>query len=1163
MAFNPTPMQQKAIDTKGNVLVSAAAGSGKTAVLTERVVSMLKDKSNPISADRLLIVTFTNAAAAEMRARIEKKLFEEIQKDPENIGLIKQKYLLPSADISTIDSFCIRMLRENFEKCDIEPDFKIIESAKEALITQKVISSLIEENLQNNPQELKLLLELTGCENDDERLCDTLKSIQLYINQLPFPKDYINDFLTPYETAFERGNIWFDYAFQTAFEAIDSINEAFISLAQAASLAEANDDRYTDYVKNMQNMFDAVNACKGCYDWNKLYAAVQNFSCGRAPRVSRDDYNGQIFKRLKNDIIYRVSRLCEIFYDTKENIEKNLTKAKPAVKLLVEMISQLDERLFESYKKENAYTFYNIEQMAFKLLCKKQDDKIVFTEYADELANRYDEVLVDEFQDVNDLQDMLFYALSNREEKLFVVGDVKQSIYGFRGSNPENFINKRNRYTDIDKAGENDSKKIILADNFRSRKGVCDAVNYFFSLFLAGQCGSLVYNKDEYLNAGGTFSKSDAKCCEMLVVDKIAQTNQETLIETEAKKIAEYILLVMNEGEVITDGNTLRKARFGDFAILLDKASTTAPIMSQILTEYGIPVSFGGGSFLESYEVSTVMSLLQVIDNPKNDVELLQTMFSPLFGFTADDLAVMRSSSKRCPLYSSLIASAEGGNPKAKHCITKLAELRAQAAILPIDRLISSVLHSTDIFNQMSALPSSKTRRNNLQALVSCAKDYYDAFGGGIYGFIRYMKSLDDKNFKVASAQQGVKIMTMHGSKGLQFPVCIIAALSSRMNKQESTASIIHQKNYGIAFKYFDEDNKQMLESVGHSAMKSAANAKIVQEKLRLLYVAMTRAIDRLCLVYSSDNFDKHIKELSEIVSDKPQYISRELLESKSNMGDWLLAAMLLHPCGETLRSRADSGLAAIENDTQIDVDIICPDNTLQPDIAKEGTAKINDAFAEQIKQNIDYVYPYEKLRFVQAKASVSSLVHGADNDRFAFSERPAFMTGGRLSGAQRGTAIHHIMQFINFSEKVDVVAEIERLVEYKFITSQEAQSADVSAIERFFESDIYARIMASNNVQREMRFLTEIPAGRFDKDMQNTIGADIVVQGAVDLCFTEDDGVVVLDFKTDREDDPQKLKAYYAEQLNIYAAAVEKIFKKPVKEKVIYSLYLGKSISF
>lgn len=1164
MGFNPTDMQKKAINAKGNVLVSAAAGSGKTAVLTERVVSMLKDKQNPISADRLLIVTFTNAAAAEMRARIEKKLYEEIQKDPDDAALVKQKYLLASADISTIDSFCIRMLRENFEKCDIEPDFKIIEGTKETLFTNNILREIVDESLKNEPDVLKILLEITGCEANDENLCATVRDIQLYINQLPFPMDYINGFLLPYETEFKRGNIWFDAAFEIFHDKVKKIKNLVSELEQAAQLVVATDDRFIDGADKVRQCLQPLNDCFDCYDWDRVYLVVNNFKLESKPRVTGNDPNGLNFKKLKNQISSEVKNLADLFCQSMDSVQKSIKKSTPAVKLLVKMISELDRRLFEKHREENAYTFYNVEQMAFNLLCKKQGDEIVFTEYADILSNRYDEVLVDEFQDVNDLQDMLFYALSNREEKLFVVGDVKQSIYGFRGSNPENFIKKRKRYTDVDIAGENDSKKIILSDNFRSRKGVCEAVNYFFKLFLAGQSGGLVYDKSEYLNASGKFPESMASCCELLLVDKSNQVNAESLIETESKKIAEYILSVMDEGEVITDGDTMRCARFDDFAILLDKASSVAPVMTQVLNDYGIPVSYVGGNFLETYEVSTVMSLLQVIDNPKNDVELLATLMSPLFGFTADDMAVMRSKNKNCSLYSSLISYAESGDEKSQSCLKKLAELRQTAAVLPIDRLVSNILHSTDIFNQMSALPDGKNRRANLQALIGYAKGYYDAFGGGIYGFIKYMKSLNEKDFKVPAVSQGVKIMTMHGSKGLQFPVCIIAALSSKINKKETNSSIIHQKDFGIGFKYYDEDLDDIVEMIGHRIMKTQANSKLVQEKLRLLYVAMTRAIDRLCLVYSSDNPAKQLAEISEQVSDIPPYLSREFLEAKSNMGAWILAGMLLHPCGQKLVNIAGGKITPIEDTTAIDVNIIRTDSTLIPEVAQNSEGVANEDFAAQIKRNIDYVYPYERLRFLQAKSSVSAIVHGAENDDFAFTEKPDFMLKDSLSAAGRGTAMHNFMQFVNFGKTVDVDAETERLVEWKFITETQSKSLDKSALKKFFESDIYRRIMSADSLNREMRFLTELPASTIDSTIpSDDPEAKIIVQGAIDLCFVENDGVVVLDFKTDRVDTLDALVKCYGEQLEIYATAAQKIFSKPVKEKIIYSFRLGEWISF
>ncbi|MBQ8267269.1 MAG: PD-(D/E)XK nuclease family protein, partial [Clostridia bacterium] len=718
----------------------------------------------------------------------------------------------------------------------------------------------------------------------------------------------------------------------------------------------------------------------------------------------------------------------------------------------------------------------------------------------------------------------------------------------------------------IDKSGDGDSKKIILSDNFRSRRGVCDAVNFFFSHLLAGQCGGIIYNDEERLNAGGKFPESNAATAELVVVDKYDDDSDESLLQTEAQKIAEYIISVMAEGEVITEGDRLRRARYSDFAILLDKVKDKATVIAEELSNYGIPVSLGGGSFLESTEISTVMSLLQVIDNPKCDVELLATMMSPVFAFSAEEMAKIRANQKYGPLYSAVVAYSKTGDKKTADFIEKLTILRRDAAVMSVDKLISKLIHSTDILNMMSALSGGKVRRANLFALINYAKGFEARSDSGIYGFIKYMNSLPENSFKSASAgdENSVKIMSMHNSKGLQFPVCIVANLSSQINNDDSISRVLFSEKGGIAFKYYDEQSGQDTEMLGHMVQADVAQVKTVEEKLRLLYVAMTRAIDRLCLVCSAKNLDNKLAKLVSSLQDDAPYISREFLEKGRNMGDWILSSALLHPNGDILRRYADVMPPLVQSDTELKITILKSENsnikTIEQEIVEEASCNLD--FAEKIKANADYVYPYEALRYLQAKASVSALVHSAGNDRFAFSEKPAFMLGDKLSGAARGTAMHHIMQFINFSETVDVASEIERLLEWKFITEQEAASADIAAISAFFESDIYSRMMRSVGIHREMRFLTEIPANRIDKTL-DIDDADIIVQGAVDLCFEEQDGIVILDFKTDRVENLSELVDCYGEQLEIYSTAAEKIFEKPVKERIIYSFHLGKSISF
>ncbi len=1166
MAFNPTPMQQQAIKTRGNILVSAAAGSGKTAVLVERVIDMLTNKQAPVSADRLLIVTFTNAAAAEMRTRIEQRIYQEINKNPSDANLQRQKYLLQNADICTIDSFCIKLVRENFEKCGVEPDFKIGDGTQQTDTCRRVMSGLINECLENPSDDFYRLLELAGCEYDEKNLTELINRIYLYSQQLPFPQNFINGLVTPYEKDFSKGNAWYDMAFENANKRVNTALKCAKKMADSAPYINKNGEKYVAYAENIGNMLEALQEVLDLNDWDKLENFLSTISFDRMPSADKDDESANVFKDNQKKIKAIIGELSGLFYASCKEIESDIKENLGAIRLLKDLITKYGERLFNAFKEENAFTFYNMEQLALELLCEYKDDKIVIRDDARKLCERYDEVLVDEFQDVNDLQNTLFYVLSNCEEKLFVVGDVKQSIYGFRGSNPDNFLNKKQAYIPIGEASDNDSKKIVLSDNFRSRKGVCKAVNFFFSCLMGGQCGEIIYNEEEKLNAGGTFAPSDAATAEILVVDKFDDESDESLLETEAQKIAEYIISVMNEGEVISEGKDLRAARYSDFAILLDTVKDKATVIAETLSSRGIPVALSGDSFLDSLEISTVMSFLQVIDNPKCDVELLAVMMSPVFGFTADEMAKIRANQKYGPLYSAVVSYSDKGDVKCAEFLKKLNAFRRDAAVMSVDSLVSKLIHSTDILNIMSAYDGS-VRRANLFALIGYAKGFVARSDSGIYGFIRYMKSLPESSFKAVSVggENAVRIMSMHNSKGLQFPICIVANLASQINNADSISRVLFSEKAGIAFKYYDEQLGYDTEMIGHAVMSDKARIKTVEEKLRLLYVAMTRAIDRLCLVCSAKNLDDKLVKLSTSLLDDSPYISGEFLEKARCMGDWILSCALLHRSGDVLRKYADVKAPKVANDADIKITIL---NSLNGNIQsveeKTDTAECNMTLVDKIKTNMQYVYPYEKLRFLQSKASVSRLVHSAEDDRFAFCEKPAFMMGDRLAGAARGTAMHHIMQFINMTKDVDVESEIERLTEWKFVTEQEVASADLDAIKKFFKSDLYARIISSNEFHREMRFLTEIAARRIDPTLDIDVqDANIIIQGAVDLCFVEDDGVVILDFKTDRVDNLAKLVDCYGEQLDIYSAAAEKIFEKKVKEKIIYSFHLGNSISF
>lgn len=1167
MSFNFTPMQEKAINTDGNILVCAAAGSGKTAVLVERVIRKLIDTVSPVSADRLLIVTFTNAAAQEMRSRIEKRLYEEISKNPDNPSLLRQKHLIGNADICTIDSFCIKLVRENFEKCGIEPDFKVNDGSQTAAIANAVMSEIIDEQLVSLSDEFKMLLELTGCEYDEKNLTDAILRLYSHSRLLPFPEIFLEQLALPYEEDFSVGNAWYDASFNYVLRYLAEASHCVEKMEDVAKFVDKNGEKYIIYAQSLAQLVNDLTVSARLRDWDSFYNAIHSVVVRSVPSGDKDDIFANQFKEYKKSVSDILKELLWIFtFDRTEN-ESAIKRYLPSVKLLVNLVNDYSKRIFEAYKRENIFTFSDTEQMALNLLCKYEDGSIVMRDEAQLLTERYDEILVDEFQDVNNLQNMLFYILSNREEKLFVVGDVKQSIYGFRGSNPDNFVQKKNRYIAVDEAKAEDSKKIILCDNFRSRKGVCDTVNYFFNLLMTGGDGGFVYNDEEKLNASGSFPESSACQSELLVVNKADSDDDDSLFESEAKAIAEYISSVMNEGAVITEGKTLRNAKYSDFAILLEKVKDKADIIADALKSEGIPVSLSTEDFLETVEISTVMSLLQIIDNPLNDVELLCVMMSPIFNFTAEEMAEIRIGVRRGNLYSAVVAAANI-NTKAAHFLEKIAELRRQAAILSLDRLISHILQSTDILNQMSALTGGGQRKANLLALIKYASVYCESGRAGIYGFIKYMKSLPQKSFKIASSggEDSVKIMTMHHSKGLQFPVCIVANLCSKKNNIDSTGRILFSEKLGIAFNYYDERCARDVKILGHKFISDETNRKNVEERLRLLYVAMTRAQDRLCLVCSCKDAQVKLSTLSDHVQINFPYINETFTRRSQTLGDLILAAALLHPDCDVLRNMAEVNFKPIKADSNLKLTLKnCANRVkLSDDCGDIVAQQLPDAqMVQLIRENIAYEYPNESLLTLRAKSSVSQISKAEEKDNFAFSERPAFMLKHGLSAAGRGTAMHNVMQFIKLKHGVDISAEIERLVDWQYITSDQAESLDISALSNFFKSDVFDRICESSDVNREMRFLTEVPVNAIDDSIEGeAANASVIIQGAVDLCFEEDGEIVVVDFKTDRVTNINQLVQSYGKQLEIYANACEKIFKKRVKEKIIYSFHLSKGIS-
>lgn len=1169
MALRLTEEQKLAVENTGNILVAAAAGSGKTAVLVERVINKLCSKTNPVRADRLLIVTFTNAAATEMKSRIEKRLDEECRNNPEDVGLLLQKHLLQSAKICTIDSFCIDFVRENFEKLGISPDFKLSDNVTLKPINERVLAEVLAPYFEERNEDFDRLLDIVGAEYDEGNFSSLVLNLYDYSRQLPFPEKWFDSLAENYGGGeFKQDNPWRVFACEKALKTVMGLQKNVANAVDLLSQVPKMADKFLPMFMFTSEKLEALYESAKVNDWDGIYNNLKSFVFPPIPSVKGSNDISQI-KEAKS--IYEYIRgkgieiLYKLFYENEEYISNQFKMLYPKVKLLSEILKEYSRKLFETYVEENTFTFHNTEALALRLLCSEDNGVITINPEAEEFLKLFEEVCVDEYQDTNDLQNMLFYVLSNKDKKLFAVGDVKQSIYGFRGANPDYFIDKKNRYISAKLAKEGEPQKIILGSNFRSRPEVCDFINYFFSIFMTEETGKIIYGDEEKLIPKGEFPKLSKPAVSMDIIEKDGETENKVL---EARQIAYFIDETMKSGKVIReDKDTLREAKYSDFTILLRSMKGNAEIIANELRRQGIPVNYSAEGFCSYTEIAVMLSLLKVIDNPENDVELLSVMMSPIFGFTADDMAKIRIHTPSGSLYSAVTLFAENGDGKTKEFLAQIQKFRLFSVTNTLPKLISILLENTGFLNIVMAYNDGERRRNNLLLLVQYAESFIASYKTGIGGFVDFITKQSESNkIKSASALSGenaVTIMSIHGSKGLQFPVCIVAFTSVEFNTDSEKKDYIYSTKYGIGFRYFDEEEKLKKNTIARQTILTRMHGEQLEEELRLFYVAMTRTQDILYFTGVLSNAEDKAQKIINQLACCEYKLTADYWNRTRSYLDWLLTALIFHPDGKVLRG---NGTNIICNDTDSHINLRIIDGKNIPDnMSREKEIKVNidSELLKNVKENLDYKYPFEELIGIQSKASVSVIANKAESEKYNFSSKPAFMSDGGITASGRGTAMHKVMEFFDFSKWETPETEIERLVEWQYLSETEANGVNISALRDFFNSDIFHRMQKSQNIQREMRFLTELPARIVDNSLSEKFDKEkIIVQGAVDVCFVEDDGIVILDFKTDRTDNPQGLAEAYGEQLNIYALACEKIFSKPVKEKMIYSFFLSKTVT-
>lgn len=1154
MAFDFTNKQKEAINAKGNVLVAAAAGSGKTAVLVERVITRLMDKVNPISADRLLIVTFTNAAAAEMRARIEKRLEEECKKEPKNVGLIKQRQQIYNAKICTIDSFCIDLVRENFEKAGVAPDFKISDGYSLKPIDEQVIGSIVGDYFKENSPVFLELLDIVGAEYDESNFIQLVLDLYNYSRQMPFPEKWFDSLEGMYNNGtFDPQCKWYQYAIEKSVKISKKIQNTIANTVDMLMTDEKSAQQILPFflqaAEHTNELYNAANN----NDWDGVYESLNSFIIPSLPR-SKAGYEVNNAKAVWGYIKKDLDNLKKLFYADIKTINRQFNKLDAPIKLLVKILKEFQERLFQEYLQRNTFTFHNIEHLALSLLCDKNGNP---TESAEEIISRFDEVMVDEYQDTNNLQNMLFYVLSHKGSRLFAVGDVKQSIYGFRGANPENFLNRKNNAESLG------IEKIILSDNFRCKKEVCQYINFVFQNLMTENTGKIIYDNEEALSYAAEYPETDSPAVEFDIIQCKGYAEEKFLAEV--NHIGDFIKKTMASGECIrVDKDTMRKARYSDFTVLLRSAKDKAPIMASEFRRMGIPVDYSTDGFADAYEIAIILSLLKIIDNPDSDIELLSVLMSPIFAFTTDQAAKLRINHRKGSLYSAVVFAANNGDDSCLMVLEKLKKYRLLGVTLPIQKLISRLLEETDWLNIASAMTDGTKRRNNLLLLVSYAEQYFSNVNGGAGNFVKYIIKQSKSGMKAAAVTSGadtVKIMSIHASKGLQFPVCIIADTSAEFNDSESRSSYIYSTDLGIGLRYFDEDKKEKTSTVSREVILDEIRQKTCEEELRLLYVAMTRTQDKLLITSTVTDIEKTAAECNSLLESYDGRADLTLSNAKS-YGKMLILTALNHPDGKALRGE-DSRIIPWQTDSRFKLNLIYSAEETEVNEVREEEKPCDQKLTQKIKEAVAYKYPYEELTKTQSKASVSVIANKAESDKYVFSVKPAFMSDGGINANERGTAMHKVIEFFDFDKWQNVEEELNRLYEWQFISEREYKAVNRRALNDFFASKLFQRIRNAKTVKKEMRFITQLSATELNANLDElTKEEKVIVQGAVDLCFVEDDSLVILDFKTDRVKEENSLKENYGRQLEIYANACEKIFQKPIKERIIWSFALSKEIS-
>lgn len=1161
-----TAPQRNAIEAdSGSVLVSAAAGSGKTSVLVERIVRKLTDPEKSVPPESLLVVTFTNAAAQEMRGRIYSRIAKAAADEPgrksEFTRLLSK---LSEMQVCTMDSFCMNLVKENCYALGIDSDFTMLEDGENASLKNKAAVSVLERRFTENPDTFIPLARMFDSGKSDARLIETVIKLSDFAKSEPYPEKWLDEISERFFDSDAENSIWG----QCIIKEVRLALEFSLELYNAALLCLEEDEEIKKcyfptfeadrlLVEKAIVRFDssdwdgkikAVNECFNAISDNKLKSVPRGYGDNpikQSAASKREFIKKKIFERILGYM--NISSL-----EHKEDLEV----LSPIARELTVTVKEYDDELLSMKKSLSKYDFPDISHFALKLLC-DPDAPDMKTALAREMTEELSEILIDEYQDTNRAQEALFTSLSKNGENMFFVGDVKQSIYRFRLASPEIFIEKCEKYPYYD--GKSKKSKIILGENFRSRKGILDGVNFVFSSLMSPECGDIDYNEDERLNFPAVKTAEDSVDVSVAVIE----TGEYQPYVSEAKYIARTIEKMLSEGVLVDDKDGTRTAVPSDFCILLRSPASIAKYYTDELKNRNLPVSSDvTRNFFENPEIKTVLSYLRVIDNPVRDIDMAAVMMSPLFGFTPDDTAQLRIRyGKDRSLYSAAVLGAGEGNEKCLKLTERIGYYQRASVNTAVDMLIRDICHDTAYFAAAGAMSDGKARQKNLRLLIEKASGSCDSFSG-LSGFVRYMDMLreNESDISDSGSGNGIRLMSMHKSKGLEFPFVFIAGTSKNFNKTDIRSNLIINHEMGLGIKRKEPEKIKNYDTLSSTALKISNNSAMMSEELRVYYVALTRAKQKLFILLPRKNANKALNENEQLLY-KTKGISPYLIKHAADANSWLLRCFMKHPDGQALRTfseteHTDCGRAEIFT---VDEEI--------PTVSAEKTedaVSFDEKTVEDIRSRASFRYKWSDIASARSIHSASSFSEEHFDPAGFAKSVPAFMYSSSFSPADIGTFTHRFLQFCDFGKcRTDFDSEAQRLVREGRLTEKQAAGVDADAIRTFVNSDIMKRIESSSSVFREKQFSLSKSICETDSRIPAEFSDEkTVIIGKIDLIFTEDDGAVIVDYKTDNIRDISVLADRYRTQMLLYIEALSKAMDIRVKECILYSIRLRDSIS-